>query len=106
MNGNRKMLTIIQVDAMESGMHGLQSQSGRTECWLEGWIAVPEELEAEVWASGGWCDLTIQDGVLVAITPTERPAEPEPEPTAQEDAEAMLVDHEYRLTLLELGIVE
>lgn len=29
-----------------------------------------------------------------------------PEPTAQEDADAMLVDHEYRLTLLELGITE
>ena len=30
--------------------------------------------------------------------------EPEPEPTAQEDNDAMLVDHEYRLTLLELGV--
>lgn len=29
-----------------------------------------------------------------------------PEPTAQEDMEAMLVDHEYRLTLLELGVTE
>ena len=100
------MLTIIQVEAMENGMHGLQSQSGRSECWLEGWIAVPEELEAQVWASGGWCDLTIRDGALVAITPTQRPAEPEPEPTAQEDTEAMMVDHEYRLTLLELGLTE
>lgn len=30
--------------------------------------------------------------------------EPEPQPTAQEDNDAMLVDHEYRLTLLELGV--
>ena len=28
------------------------------------------------------------------------------EPTAQDDTDAMLVDHEYRLTLLELGITE
>ena len=28
------------------------------------------------------------------------------EPTAQEDNDAMLVDHEYRITLLELGITE
>lgn len=32
--------------------------------------------------------------------------EPAPEPTAQDDTDAMLVDHEYRLTLLELGITE
>ena len=31
---------------------------------------------------------------------------PEAEPSAQEDTDAMLVDHEYRLTLLELGLTE
>lgn len=30
----------------------------------------------------------------------------EPEPTAQEDTDAMMVDHEYRITLLELGLTE
>lgn len=28
------------------------------------------------------------------------------EPTAQEDTDAMLIDHEYRLTMLELDIAE
>ena len=28
------------------------------------------------------------------------------EPTAQDDTDAMLIDHEYRLTLLELGVTE
>lgn len=28
------------------------------------------------------------------------------EPTAQDDTDAMLVDHEYRLTILELGLTE
>lgn len=34
--------------------------------------------------------------------------QPEPafEPTAQDDTDAMLVDHELRLTLLELGLTE
>lgn len=32
-------------------------------------------------------------------------AKPEYEPTAQDDTDAMLVDHEYRLTMLELGLV-
>ena len=40
------MLTIIEIKDREDGGHGLQSQSHRTECWLEGWLAVPEELEA------------------------------------------------------------
>ena len=30
----------------------------------------------------------------------------EPEPTVEEDTAAMLVDHEFRLTLLELGLSE
>lgn len=32
--------------------------------------------------------------------------EPTPEPTEEEDLAAMTVDHEYRLTLLELGLTE
>lgn len=32
------------------------------------------------------------------------PPEPEPTPTAQEDTDAMLVDHEFRITLVELGV--
>ena len=32
--------------------------------------------------------------------------EPEEIPTAQDDTDAILVDHEYRLTLLELGLTE
>ena len=30
----------------------------------------------------------------------------EEQPTAQEDTDAMMIDHEYRLTLLELGLFE
>lgn len=79
------MLTIIEIAAREDGGHGLQSQSHRTECWLEGWVAVPEELRNAVWDCGGYCDLQIDDnGVLVGITPTERPPEPEPEPTMED----------------------
>ena len=72
-------MTIIEINARPDGGHGLQSQSGRTSCWLPGWIEVPDHLEVAVWATLGWCDLQIEDGHLVGITPTERP-EPEPEP--------------------------
>ena len=63
------MLTIIEIKAREDGGHGLQSQSHRTECWLEGWLAVPPELEQTAWDCAGYCDLDIQDGKLVgAVT--------------------------------------
>ena len=38
-------------------------------------------------------------GIMPEPTPM-----PEAEPTAQDDIDAMMVDHEYRLTLLELGV--
>ena len=66
-------MTIIQIEPLESGQHPIQSQSHRRACWVEGYIEVPVHLEAAVWATYGWCDLQIEEGVLVGITPTERP---------------------------------
>lgn len=79
-------MTIIKIEPLESGIHPIESQSHRRTCWLDGYIEVPPQLESAVWSSGGWCDLTIEDGKLVGITPTERPPETviEPEPTADE----------------------
>ena len=67
-------MTIIQIEPLESGQHPIQSQSHRRACWVEGYIEVPVHLEAAVWATYGWCDLQIEGGVLVGITPTERRA--------------------------------
>lgn len=98
------MLTIIEAEARADGSHGLQSQSGRTECWMEGWLAVPEELEEAVWACGGYCVLEVQEGVLTGITPVERPAMPEPEPTEAEllRAELESVVHQLEDTQMAL----
>lgn len=38
--------------------------------------------------------------------PLPKPEPTAQEPTAEEDALSMIVDHEYRLTLLELGVTE
>lgn len=84
-------MTIIQISALETGQHPIQSQTGRDECWIDGWIEVPAHLEAAVWDTLGWCDLIIEDGKLTGITPTERPEpepEPEPEPTQLDRVEA------------------
>lgn len=79
------MLTIIELAARADGGHGLECQSHRTECWLKGWVAVPEALAQSAWDCGGYCDLTLDaQGNLVGLTPIRRPAAPQPEPTAEE----------------------
>lgn len=81
-------MTIISIEPNENSCHTIQSQPDRSACWEEGYIEVPAHLEAAVWDSGGYCDLTIKDGVLTGITPTEPPEipvpEPEPVPTMEE----------------------
>lgn len=66
-------MVIIEIEN-KNGFHEIQSQSHRTSCWMEGWVEVPADLEQKVWDCMGWCDLNIQDGKLIAITPIERPA--------------------------------
>lgn len=73
-------MLIIQIEALESGQHPIQSQSGRKTCWLPGYIEVPGHLEREVWTCLGWCDLIIEGGKLNGITPG---AIPEPNTLSQ-----------------------
>lgn len=64
----------------------------------------------------GFVTFTIEGDTVTAYTPNvdawekwkaENPDTPqEDEPTEAEDTSAMLIDHEYRLTLLELGLSE
>lgn len=80
-----------------------------------GLVCISDGLAAQLLAYNGFAALTIEEGVVTAVTPdleaweawkASQPPEPEPEPTPQEDTDALLVDHEYRLTLLELGVAE
>ena len=73
-------MTIIKFLADENNKHSLESQSHRTECWLDGYIVVPPELEKKAWDCLGYCDLVIEDEVLVDILPREIPDIPQPEP--------------------------
>ena len=74
-------MTIIEINAREDGSRNIQSRHGAARVWEDGYIEVPVHLEAAVWATYGWCDLQIEEGALVGITPPERPPEPEPEPS-------------------------
>ena len=92
------MLTIIELEARPDGGHGLQSQSHRTQCWLEGWVAVPEELTEAVWACGGYCDLELdQKGELTGVTPRARPV-PEEQPPSEEEKLRSDVDYIAAMT--------
>ena len=83
-------MTIIELQARPDGGRGVQSQSHRSSCWLEGWVEVPQALEGAVWESGGYCTLELDEGgALVGITPTERPA-PVETATAEERLEAQV----------------
>lgn len=83
-------MTIIQIEAL-GGLHRIERQSGRRACWLEGYIEVPAYLEAAAWETCGYCGLTIEDGKLVGVTPTERPAQ---EPTAAKQIAELKADLE------------
>jgi hypothetical protein len=63
----------------------------------------------------GFVILTIEDGVVTSYVPNveaweawkaEQPEPVDPEPTEEEDTASMLIDHEFRLTMLELGLSE
>lgn len=88
---------------------------------LTNWIKVDEGYGDEFsLAQSHYLALPLYDGAvprykLVDGKAVERTAEeieadkaalPKPEPTAEDDTNAMMVDHEYRLTLLELGLNE
>lgn len=102
---------IIAIEPIENNLHVIESQSHRTSVWMDGYIEVPPKLVEDVVATGGYCKLVIEDGALVDVIATEKPVVPDPEPadvepSEEDDTAAMLVDHEYRLTLLELGLTE
>ena len=97
-------MTIIQIEPLETGQHPIQSQSGRTSCWLDGWVEVPAHLEADVWATVGYCDLQIEDGRLVGITPTERP-EPEPMIPTPTEMEQLRADVDYLSVMMGVDLV-
>ena len=99
---------MIEIAALSNGAH--RNQSGNTATVPDGWAVIPDDMETPNFPFG---EVTAEeiDGVMTVTSwtagtipePEPEPV-PESEPTAQEDNDAMLVDHEYRLTLVELGV--
>lgn len=101
-------MKIISTEANPSGAYPpIQSWNGAEP--PDGYYQVTEGIELSY---GGFGELTIEDGIVTAFTPVPAaweawkaslPTEPEPTPDPSADRDELLVDHEYRLTLLELG---
>lgn len=96
-------MRIIEIAALPNGAH--RNQSSNISFVPEGWAVIPDGMEIPT--TFPFVNIEVEDGVVTAMTEgvvPEPTPEPTPKPTAQDDTDAMLVDHEYRITLLELGV--
>ena len=122
-------MKIIPLAANPSGAYP-PIQTGNYAAVPEGMAVWPDTLSTDdFYAYNGFVTLTVEEltipvgeepsiiPTVTACTPNTEaweawraslPEETEPaeEPTAQDDTDAMLVDHEYRITLLELGVTD
>lgn len=102
-------MNIIEIKPLSHGAHRNQTVD-KLRALPDGWAVIPDNMETPNFPFG---ELAVEKigGVMTVTGWTagdvpELSPETENEPSAQDDTDAMLIDHEYRLTLLELGINE
>lgn len=61
-------MLIIKVDPEENGAHANQNISGILSSIPEGWVKVPEELEAQTAALLPWITAEIKNGEVIAVS--------------------------------------
>lgn len=98
-------MRIIEIKSLKNGGH--RNQNGTLSKVPEGWAMIPDNMDIP--STFPFVEIEVEDGVVVSMTEGVVPKEPEREevyePTAQDDTDSMLVDHEYRITMLELGVM-
>ncbi len=96
-------MRIIEIEALKNGGH--RNQSVSLSKVPEGWAMIPGDMELP--STFPFVDIEVEDGVVVSMTEGVVPERPIviAEPSAQDDTDSMLVDHEYRITMLELGVM-
>lgn len=107
-------MQIIEINALPNGAHNNQTCHGKL---LEGWAYIPDDMELP--ESFPFVNITVDGDTVTGMETNQeawdavlaeraaRQAEKEAvesEPSIQDDIDAMLVDQEYRITMLELGI--
>lgn len=106
-------MRIIEIAALDNGAHRNHSYHGAIPPDWGETAFIREDVSALKNFPFGSFDVEHIDGVpymkegswVAGVMPDPEP-EADPEPTEADDTAAMLVDHEYRLTMLELGITE
>lgn len=97
-------MRIIEIRALGNGAH--RNQTGTFSAVPEGWAVIPEGMDVP--ETFPFVNITADENGIVTGMSAGTVPEPEPEresePTEADDTGAMLVDHEYRLTLIELGV--
>lgn len=100
-------MKIIEIAILPNGGH--RNQICELDIIPKGWAKIPDDMETPNFPFGEITTGEI-DGVMTVTswTPGVIPEveEPTAKPTAEDDINAMLIDHEYRLTLMELGVNE
>ena len=104
-------MKLVKIAPYENGAHANQTINHLSRSNVpQGWAIIPEDMVCENFPYGE-IEASEIDGAMVVTkwTAIELPEpeptpEIEPEPTAQDDTDMLLIDHEYRLTLLELGV--
>lgn len=98
-------MRIIEINALSNGAH--RNQVGSFPVIPTGWAVIPDSMAIP--DTFPFVTIVVQGSTVAAMaagTVPEPEPQPEPAPTEEDDTASMLVDHEYRLTLLELGLTE
>lgn len=97
-------MRIIEIAVLSNGAHRNQTVDFNTI--PDGWAIIPDNISipntfpfVNIEVKGNTV-VSMTSGIVPEITPTPRI------PTIQDDIDSMLVDLDYRVTLLELGISE
>ena len=96
---------LIEIKPLPNGAHRNQSTTLRHV--PAGWAVVPDDITIP--STFPFVDIAVENGMVTSMTPgvvPEPEPEPTPDPTPQEDTDALMVDHELRITMLELGLTE
>ena len=102
-------MRIIEIATQKSGAH--RNQTGNFKNIPNGWAVIPKNLETKNFPFGE-VKTKVINGVLTVTKwiagniPEEEEETNTFPPSAIDDVEAMLIEHEYKLTLIETGVTE
>lgn len=109
-------MKIIKINPLADGSRPpIQDWSKKTP--PDGYAFCPDEFVAVFYSTSpaGFVNIEVAGDTVVAMTINQEaydayvarnPEPSDPEPSEEDDTASMLIDHEYRLTLLELGLSE